>query len=243
MEPPIPPTQHRIFLNQRRWQDQPITGIAGDLFCSRIWDTRQKQSKMGKRRPAQATKIIELCSQGFTCIHMDLDVALTRNLSPVIDNTHDLTLSRAFTFPEKTARKLGFVGCTGFYIATPSSLPLLKHWAALIEDVIAQGISNSDQEVINHLMEDLDWRQETLTLDNEGFENAITSWNSVGISVLDGLIIKKGLQKHDLAFGYHSPAVPHEFWNIPSDHGIQKWTKGLRHLKSRMFSGFCITEN
>jgi hypothetical protein len=135
-------------------------------YCFPENGVQTKESlKWGSGDLPRLQKIIELCSQGFICIHMDLDVVLIKNISILLEKANGLVFSRAFTFPEKTAEKLGFVGCTGFYIATPESVNLLKYWVSLIEKSIREKVSNSDQASINdEILERLNWNSETIKI-------------------------------------------------------------------------------
>lgn len=66
------------------------------------------------------------------CVHLDL--ALFRDINSILQLPYDFIISRAFAFPEQTLKKLGFVGCTGFYVVKPEAQPFIMNCLAQMQE-------------------------------------------------------------------------------------------------------------
>lgn len=94
--------------------------------------------------------ILDYIQQNRCCFQIDIDVHLVRNFTELLTLPYDFVLSRAFAFPEFAAKRIGFVGCTGFYFAKPRA-------KVFCEDVIKNIRTNAfnshlDQYVINSMI-------------------------------------------------------------------------------------------
>ena len=155
-------------------------------------------------------KISSLCANGSVSVHLDLDLALLKDISPILKLPYDFIISRAFAFPKHTVEKIGFVGCTGFYIAKPESLPLLDYW---IKEMKRK--SQVDQQSLNEIFEDLTWNTVKINLDNQEYKHAISSWNNISLLVLDTDALPRGMKKQSKkSYGVHNPKVMKEFWKV-----------------------------
>jgi len=155
-------------------------------------------------------KITSLCANGSVCVHMDLDLALLKNISPIIELNYDFIISRAFAFPKRVVDKLGFVACTGFYIAKPESVPLLTEWIKRMESK-----SQVDQLALNEIFENLEWNTIKKAINNVEYTHAVSSWNNVSLLVLDSEVLPRGMEKQtENSFGVHNPRVLKEFWGM-----------------------------
>lgn len=176
-------------------------------FC----DKNKRRLIAGDGDLPRLEKIIEYCSMGYTCLHMDLDVVLFKNITPLLVLPYYFVISRAFSFPKSVVDKIGFVGCTGFYIAKPDSLPFLLQWH---NDIIKS--DQVDQFVINKIFSNLIWKNKVNKVAEYSTKNDLVSyWNKLPILVLSSTLLprnKKGLSKH--SFGLHNPEVMQEYWGL-----------------------------
>lgn len=155
-------------------------------------------------------KVIALCAQGYTCMHLDLDVVLLKEISSIIELPYSFIISRAFGFPKYIVQKIGFVGCTGFYIAKPESLPLLNYWRDEIKSH-----SQLDQLSINQIFEKLKWDTNTFIINDNEYQNTVSSWKNISLTALDTEILPRNiLNKSNGSFGVHNPKVMNDYWNM-----------------------------
>ena len=155
-------------------------------------------------------KVASLCESGSISVHLDLDLALLKDISPILKLPYDFIISRAFAFPKRTVEKIGFVGCTGFYIAKPESLPLINYWIKRIKRK-----SQVDQQSLNEIFMDLKWSSEKINLDNQEYENAVSFWNNISLLILDSDALPRGMKKQsNKSYGVHNPRVMKEFWKV-----------------------------
>jgi len=155
-------------------------------------------------------KIEELCMSGAVCVHVDLDLAFFRDITPILQLPYDFIISRAFAFPKDVSEKIGFVGCTGFYVAKPDSLPFLSYWIRLIER-----LTKVDQEAINQVFGDLEWKELECVGDHCTYSHTVSTWNDVSILVLDSKMLPRNIEDiSDDSYGVHNPKVISDIWGI-----------------------------
>lgn len=137
-------------------------------------------------------------SQGFTCYQIDLDVRLKRDIRCMADLPYDFIISRAFGMPRDVVDELGFVGCTGFYIAKPGCEPLLE---PLLAELGPTGVY--DQNLLNWRLRHSGWKEERVQL--EEFEGRIDvcEHNGVRICILPAEAILRSPDIEASWFGNH----------------------------------------
>jgi len=104
--------------------------------------------------------ILGRITNGYTCVQIDMDVRVKRDLQPILDLPYDFIMSRAFGMPKPVVKELGFVGCTGFFVAKPGSLQLVNDLLTELTNSPGAG----DQRVINNWFLGLDWRSEKISI-------------------------------------------------------------------------------
>ena len=155
-------------------------------------------------------KVANLCENGSISVHLDLDLALLKNIAPILKLPYDFIISRAFAFPSNVVEEIGFVGCTGFYVAKPESLPFINYWIKRIKIK-----SQVDQQSLNEIFKDLIWSSEKVNLDNYEYEHAVSFWNNISLLVLDSEVLPRGMKKQtENSFGVHNPRVMKDFWKV-----------------------------
>ena len=78
--------------------------------------------------------------------------------------------------------------------------------------------SQLDQPAINQIFEGLDWIDENATLESMDYNNAMTRWKNLPLTVLDIDIIERNIKKYSQRnFGIHHPQVLKEYWKIHQD--------------------------
>jgi hypothetical protein len=120
--------------------------------------------------------ILRRLGEGVTCYQIDLDVRLKRDFRPMADLPYDFIISRAFGMPKEVVETLGFIGCTGFYIAKPASAPLLEE---ILPELGELGVY--DQRLLNQRLQHAAWREDRATMD--GFEGRIDVCDYKGVSI------------------------------------------------------------
>ncbi len=120
--------------------------------------------------------ILARLRQGVTCFQIDLDVRLKLDFRPMADLPYDFIISRAFGVPKEVVEALGFVACTGFYIAKPAAAPLLE---PILAELGPLGIY--DQNLLNRRLKDATWHQDRVTLGQ--FEGRIDVCEHDGVSI------------------------------------------------------------
>lgn len=142
--------------------------------------------------------ILARLRQGLTCYQIDLDVRLKRDFRPMADLPYDFIISRAFGMPRDVVDEVGFVGCTGFYVAKPTAAPLLE---LLLSELGPEGVY--DQNLLNWRLRDSGWRQDSAIID--GFEGRIdvTTYAGVSICVLPAEAILRTPDIEASWFGNH----------------------------------------
>lgn len=120
--------------------------------------------------------ILTRLKEGVTCYQIDLDVRLKRDFRPMADLPYDFIISRAFGVPKEVVEELGFVGCTGFYIAKPEAAPLLE---PLLAELGPMGVY--DQHTLNRRWRSETWRQDHVKIAD--FEGRIDVCEHEGVSV------------------------------------------------------------
>ena len=176
-----------------------------------IFSTKNKEKLgWGDGDLARLEQIIKYCSLGYTCLHMDLDAVLFKTITPILDLPYSFIISRAFGFPKSVVEKMGFVGCTGFYIAKPSSLPFLLQWCDSI-----RCLDQLDQLTINNMFSNLDWKNQRSKIDPYSIQNSLASWKGISILVLASTFFPRGKNKIcEHSFGVHNPYVMQEYWKL-----------------------------
>lgn len=159
--------------------------------------------------------VIRATKFGSTCVQIDIDVVLKRSVAPLLDLPFDFITSRAFAFPAHARDRLGFVGCTGFYIAKPKSAPFCE--------LVLQHINRNtfghplDQLVLNSLLVEADedgrhWR-ETASASGEDFE--MDAFEIQGCRI--GVLPKETIERNDDLTG---PSVFGNHFKTLLDHFI-----------------------
>lgn len=120
--------------------------------------------------------ILTRLEEGVTCYQIDLDVRLKLDFRPMADLPYDFIISRAFGVPKEVVEELGFVGCTGFYVAKPAAAPLLR---PLLAELGPVGVY--DQHTLNRRWRTWNWRQDRATMG--GFEGRIDVCEHEGVSI------------------------------------------------------------
>jgi hypothetical protein len=142
--------------------------------------------------------IVSRLEEGRICLQIDLDVYLKRDVDPIVGLPYDFIVSRAFRFPEDIVARLGFVACTGFYVAKPSALPLLRHlYSRLREGLVL------DQAELNACLVESEWHNETVEL--LGFQGVadVCECRGVKICVLPKEVIARDDDLETSWFGNH----------------------------------------
>ena len=153
-------------------------------------------------------KVIELCRKGYQCVLIDIDVALHKPIAPLFDAPQDLVFSRAFGTPRDCVQKIGFVACTGFWIASPAAVPFLSHWLADMET--DHGV---DQNVLNPRFMDLHWQSASFDIDGVVFDNSVASTEECSVAVLDRRLIERGIDRFEVTLGNHHRRVPMTYFS------------------------------
>lgn len=140
-------------------------------------------------------KCIELLNTNITVAHIDMDIILLKDITPLVSLNYDFIISTEISgnkaFPKNCSEKIGFGVCSGFYIAKPSSLNFLnKIYTKMNEETYD---SYSDQVtlmnyILNtpHIIE-----EQSITFDNKEYTNKIILIDNIKICVLDfNLVIR-----------------------------------------------------
>lgn len=148
-----------------------------------------------------------------TCVHVDLDVRMKRDFSALCRLPYDFIISRAFHFPPFAAQKLGFVACTGFYIAKPSARHICDVLFRNIEE--NRYFSRLDQYVLNAMLcevvrDDVP-RRETADLDGVSLDLDVFAFDGCSIAVLPREAIERNRETESSVFGNHDIAFIDEF--------------------------------
>jgi hypothetical protein len=146
---------------------------------------------------------------GVTCIQLDVDVELKRNVAPLVELPYDFIVSRAFAAPDFAAAALGFVACTGFYVAKPSSLPLCRN---ILRRVARRDHDTDlDQYILNVLLVDAAeagrHARETVALEGRDLEMDVFRVGRCRIGVLPAEAISRRDDPVGALYGVHHPNV------------------------------------
>jgi hypothetical protein len=167
---------------------------------------RQKKPGYGDGDPLRLEQILRHLEQGRTCIQIDVDVRMKREFSSLSRLPYDFIVSRAFGFPTFAVKQLGFVGCTGFYIAKPSAQPLCTKMLLDIRERIHPH-AYLDQHVLNAMLcaaaDGGLQRQETIRLDGIAFALDVFEVEACRIGVLPRETIERSADANLAVFGNH----------------------------------------
>jgi hypothetical protein len=158
---------------------------------------------------ARLEHIVARLRTGIACFQIDIDVRLKKSILPLARLPFDFLISRAFAFPPPARERLGFVACTGFYLAKPSSLPLCQELLARVRT--RRHGTAWDQQALNYmLVECADrgcWTTQTHNLN--GVEAVIDAFTVDGcrIGVLPAQAILRNANVTAAQFGNHDPSI------------------------------------
>jgi hypothetical protein len=154
---------------------------------------------------------------GVTCFQIDLDVLLKRSISILLDLPFDFLISRAFRCPPIAREKLGFVACTGFYLAKPAATGLC---AAVLQHIASNTYGSFlDQVVLNNMLVEAaergDWRQRSLISGGLGFDVDEFECCGCKIGVLAEAVILRSADREAALFGNHDSSLLEHFFPKP----------------------------
>jgi hypothetical protein len=153
--------------------------------------------------------ILSLLENDITCIQIDLDVILKRSIDTLIQLPYDLIISRAFSFPAEVAERFGFVMCTGFFIAKPGTVGLLRD---LGQEIIDRRIkTNLDQGFLNLMLVDsVSWQTQIMNLAGQPSGLSVCKYAGCTIAVLPAEAIARNSDLEASTFGnHHSELLKH----------------------------------
>ena len=146
-----------------------------------------------------------------TSFQIDIDVSLKKDVSVLCRLPYDFLISRAFAFPAFAANALGFVACTGFYIAKEPSLPLCQ---ILYENIFSNKFgSQLDQLVLNSMLCESILAnpsvRESISLDNEDYEIDVFCIAGVRIGVLPKAFVERSSNSAAIFGNHHTSVIDH----------------------------------
>jgi hypothetical protein len=154
---------------------------------------------------------------GLTCFQIDLDVQLKRGISILLDLPYDFLISRAFRCPPLAREKLGFVACTGFYLAKPGAARLC---ATVLRHIACNTYGSFlDQVVLNNMLveaaEHGGWRRRSLIFGELGFDVDEFECCGCKIAVLPKAAILRSADRQTALFGNHDSSLLEHFFPKP----------------------------
>jgi hypothetical protein len=187
-----------LSLDQQEYRDPAarISTIAIDVGGRHTW---------GFGDMARLALIAGHLERGTACVQMDIDVLLKRDVSPLLSLPYDFIVSRASAQPKPIAERMGFVACTGFYIAKPDAIDLCHAILSHAENNTYD--SDLDQIVLNNLLLEAKqqnlWNRRDIAFDHT--QLSIDEFECFGcrIAVLPSAVIQRNADLGSSLFGNH----------------------------------------
>jgi hypothetical protein len=194
-----------VSLDGRRHDEKIGTGIETVMA-----DTGGAEPAYGTGGRYRLERILSHLEAGRTCVQIDLDVRMKRDFSPLWRLPYDFIVSRALVFPEFAREKLGFVACTGFYVAKPTAIRFCR---ALIEHLARNTFgSGLDQYVVNAMLGNAGPpSEEVVHLDGISFGVTVFDVDGCQIAVLSKEAVERGDDTDISIFGNHSRSIVEEY--------------------------------
>jgi len=142
-------------------------------------------------------EIIKLLEKNIIGINIDIDTIFFKSIIPIINLDYDFIISRAEAdnkaWPQDCSEKIGFGACSGFYIAKPKSLDLMKYLLNSMQNNTYN--SYTDQETIMRIFSsgNIIWQDKIDKVDNIEYTNKIGKFNDINICVLDFNIFHRSI--------------------------------------------------